>query len=224
MNTSNAAFAVYRGFEDIVEHYNPPRNFSGHVETRYFDFFKFIGYELFVTFFSFLIRESHWELIAYLLEQDIYIDNPRIGSYGYEPMVVTFTYVSQSAELLNFDKHIDILTKRHTEGELAKLIPMQQFMDADFFLFLRAFQEAEVGHLWSWKAWSTLEMTQAPRYLLEASRAKYAQQLLRPLGVKDIETLRVCVDQGAAKLRQIHGSLYPFHPLGNFDPRSIGSR
>jgi hypothetical protein len=67
MNTSNAAFAVYRGFRDIVEHYNPPRNFSGHIETRYFDFYKFIGYELFVTLFSFLIRESRWELIADLL-------------------------------------------------------------------------------------------------------------------------------------------------------------
>ena len=224
MNTSNAAFAVYRGFRDIVEHYNPPRNFSGHIETRYFDFYKFIGYELFVTLFSFLIRESRWELIADLLAEDIYIDNPRIGSYGYEPMVMPFTYVSQSAELLKLDKHIDILNERHSKGDLGKLIPMQQFMDADFFLFLRAFQAAEVGQLWSWKAWSTSEMTQAPRYLLEASRAKYAQQLLRPLGVKDIETIRVCVDQGAAKLRQIHGSLYPFHPLGNFDPRTIGNR
>jgi len=224
MNSSDAAFAVYKGFEDILEHYNPPRNFSGHVETVYFDFYKFIGYELFVTFFSFLIRESRWELIADLLEGDIYIDNPRIGTYEFGPRVVPFTYVAESIELVEFEKYRDIFTKRHTEGELAKLIPMQQFMDADFFLFLRAFQEAELGHLWSWQAWSTLKMTQAPRYLLEASRAKYAQQLLRPLGVKDIETLRVCVAEGAAKLRQVQGSLYPFHPLVNFAPQTIGSR
>jgi hypothetical protein len=224
MNNSDAAFAVYKGFENILEHYNPPRKLSGHIETVYFDFFKFIGYELFVTFFSFLIRENCWELIAALLEQDIYIDNPRIGAYELEPIVVPFTYVAESIELVKFEKYRDIFTKRHTEGELAKLIPMQQFMETDFFLFLRAFQKEELGHLWSWEAWSTLKMTQAPRYLLEASRAKYAQQLLRPLGVKDIETLRVCVAQGAAKLRQRHGSLYPFHPLGNFDPQTIGNR
>jgi hypothetical protein len=101
---------------------------------------------------------------------------------------------------------------------------MQQFMDADFFLFLRAESQKDSQSIDSWFPWSTFYMEQAPRYLLEASRAKYAQQLLCPLGVKDVETLRVCVAQGAAKLRQRHGSLYPFHPLGNFDPGTIGNR
>jgi hypothetical protein len=216
LNNSDAALAVYRGFEPVLKPYNPSGGFSG--------LYKFIGHELFVIFFSFLIQENCWELIAVLLEKDIYVENLPIGGYGYEPKVMSFTYVSQNVELLTPSKHASILNKRHTEGSLAEIVPMQQFMDADFFLFLRAFQEAEVAQLRSWKAWSTLEMAQAPRYLLKASRSKYAQQLLRPLGVKDIETLRVCVAQGAATLRQIHGSLYPFHPLGNFDPGTIGNR
>jgi hypothetical protein len=223
MNNSDVALTLYKGFELVVKRYNLPRGFSGSYRKVDFDFYKFMGHELFVTFFSFLIQENCWELIAILLEKDIYVENLP-GGYGYEPNVVSFTYVSQDVKLLTPSKHASILNERHTEGALAELVPMQQLMDADFFLFLRAFQEAEVGQLWSWTAWSTLEMTQAPRYLLEASSAKYAQQLLRPLGVKDIETLRVCVDQGAAKLRQIHGSLFSLHPLGNFAPQAIGSR
>jgi hypothetical protein len=233
MNNSDTALAVYKGFEPVLERYNRLPEASGSQKFN-FDFYKFIGHELFVTFFSFLIQERCWKLILDLLEKVINVKNPWVSSDGYTPDVVLFSYASQRVDLLEqrnnrlglnrTSLHAHILKERHTEGELAKLVPMQQFMDADFFLFLRAESQKDSQSIDSWFPWSTFYMEQAPRYLLEASRAKYAQQLLCPLGVKDVETLRVCVAQGAAKLRQRHGSLYPFHPLGNFDPGTIGNR
>lgn len=236
MNNVEAALALYKGFERILERYNLLRGFSGSYREVDFDFYKFMGHELFVTFFSFLIRDSRWELIADLLEEDIYIENPWQGRYGYEPSFVSFTYVSQDVKLLRYRNdrlqlhrlslHADILNDRHTVGELAKVVPMQQFIDADCFLFLRSeCQEVEAsGWLKSWRSWSTLYMEQAPRYLLEAKRTKYAQQLLRPLGVEKIETLRVRIDEGAAKLAQMYRNPFSNNPFGNFDPSIIGSK
>jgi hypothetical protein len=226
MDNFQAAQALYKGFEVIVERYNPPRDFSSSIRQVKLDYYKFIGHELFVTLFSFLIKKNCWELIAELLEEDIYVENYWIGSYSFEPSVVSFTYVSQSARSWEHKSstHANLLNERHTEGELAQVVPMQQFMDADCFLFLRAeFLEAEASR-WinAWKPWSTLNMEQAPRYLLEATRAKYAQKLLRPLGVDNIVNLRASIAKGAARLRQIHGSLYPFHPFGSFNPETIG--
>ncbi len=193
-----------------------------------------MGHELFVTFFSFLIRENRWKIITELLEEDIYVENFWMGQYRYEPGFVSFTYVSGYVKLLQNRKdrlhlnrlslHADILNERHTEGDLAKLVPMQQFMDADCFLFLRAELKKDSQSIYPWFPWSTLYMKQAPRYLLEASRAKYAQQLLRPLGVENIETLRVRLVEGEAKLAQMFSNPFPRKPFGNFEPSTIGSR
>lgn len=237
MNNSEAALALYKGFEGILEHYNLPQGFRGSYKEFYFDFHKFIGHELFVTFLSFLIRENRWELIAELLEEEIYIKNS--GSpYRNEPSLVPFTYVSQQIKLLEHRKnrlrlnrvslHADILNERHTQGELAQLVPMQQFMDADLFLFLRAeLQEQKLNHWLNWWIpWSHLYMKRAPRYLLEAYRTKYAQRLLNPLGLNSVDTLRVRLEEVIPKLKQLFNSQFSFlfNFLGDFDPHDIASR
>lgn len=235
MNNADVSLELYKCFELILERYYLPRDFSGSYRNSDFDFYKFIGHELFVIFFSFLIRESNWELIADLLEEDIYVENNEI--YG-KPSLVSFTYVSQDLDLLNRRNnrlklnrkslHADILHERHTNGELAKLVPMQQFMDADCFLFLRVECQKEESSNWInwWGAWSRLYMDKAPRYLLEASRAKYAQRLLRPLGVNNIDILRVRLSHAAEQLQKMYRSPFPVYHnrFGNFDPLSIGSR
>lgn len=226
MNARYTARALYQGFKSLLERYYVPPNFVGSYHTRDFDFYKFMGHELFVTFFSFLIRESRWELITELLEEDIYVEN----AYGRNSELVPFTYVSHSVELLNPNRqgsyigrispHADLLNERHTKGEMGKLVPMQQFMEADYFLFLRA----EVSQGWGWGAWSTLYLEQAPRFLIEASSAKYAQLLLRPLGVKNIADFRQLLTQSTHKIKQKFGNPPFFTPLGNFTAQIIGSR
>lgn len=231
MNAHDAAHAVYKGFSSILERYNLPRGFVGSYQKTDFDFYKFMGHELFVTFFSFLIRENRWEIITELLEEDIYLENP----YGTsKPGLVEFTYVSKQVQLLKFRNqnqnlgrislHADLLNERHTEGVIAELVPMQQFMDADYFLFLRTQITMTNQSFDGWIPWSTLYLEQPPKYLIEASRAKYAQQLLHPLGAKNIVNLRAQVADSISTLRQIFSSSPFLSLLGNFDPQTIGSR
>jgi hypothetical protein len=223
MNATEVARAAYKGFDRILERYNAPRGFVGSFRDTDFDFHKFMGHELFTTFFSFLIRENRWELIADLLEEDIYIDNAPGGIPG----VVPFGYISKYVELLAYRNnrlnlnrvslHADILNKRHAQGDLAELVPMGQFMDADLLLFLCKGS--------SWKPWSLLYIgNHIPRYLAEASRVKYAQQLLRPIGVESIETLRSHLSERLAMPKEFFGRRTFYDPLEYFDLRTIGSR
>ena len=114
--------------------------------------------------------------------------------------------------------HADILNKRHTKGKLGELMPMGQLVDADYFLFLRRGSE--------WSPWSTtyLDDWTVPRFLVEASRLKYAQQLLRPLAVEDVGALRVRVAESGGLLRSFFGQDAPFYPLQHFNAGSIGSQ
>ncbi|MBE9210118.1 hypothetical protein IQ244_27200 [Nostoc sp. LEGE 06077] len=234
-NNSDAAREIYKQFELILERYNLPRVFSGSYKDIDFDFYKFIGHELFVSFFSFLIRENRWEIIADLLEVGIYVDNYPISK---EPSLVYFTYVSQSVKLLSHRKerlnlnimsvHANILNERHNEGELAKILPMQQFMNADCFLFLRSeAQDSELGQWHNWIPWTKVYMEQVPRYLLEAYSLKYAQKLLVALGIKNIDPFKKCLEDANQKLEKMYwDGIWPFpsSPLKYLDISMIGSK
>ena len=101
-------------------------------------------------------------------------------------------------------------------------------MEADYFLSLcTVLKETDLMWNWGsiWKPWSMLYMQDPPRYLIEASRKKYAEKLLRPLGVNDIEMLRARLAEQAPKLSKLFGSaIFYEHPLEYFDVSSIGSR
>lgn len=138
--------------------------------------------------------------------------------------MVSFSYISQPVELLEHRKqrlglrkksvHADILNERHTQGFLAEIVPMQQFMNADFFLFLRP----ERWHPWSW-----IYLEDVPRFLLEAQRAKYAEHLLRPLGIDNISNLRKRIKEQCKALSTRDIDFYDT-PFGNYDVQKIGSQ
>jgi hypothetical protein len=237
MNASESAIALYKSFGRILSNYYVPYGFAGTIPKDDFDFYKFIGHEIFVTFISFLMRENCWELIADILEEQIYLDNRRWDAPG----PVSFGYISEPVGLLYYRKerlklkrvsvHADILKARHTEAEIAGVIPMQQFMDSDYFLFLRGeFEKADVGGRPTWNPWSTMFLEgHCPSYIAEATRAKYAQRLLRPLAIDTIEMFRSKLVElkAAQRLARVFGDSFYFDlddPLEHFNPQDIGTR
>jgi hypothetical protein len=214
---------LYRVFDQILNNYMPQNDFSGRYRSIRFDFYKFLGHEMFVCLIAVLIRENKWEFISELLEKGLYVENTRRGN----PNVVPFGNISDYVEgLENRNKRLklrrvslraDMLNERHTKGELAKIVSMRQFVEADYFLFLREGFE--------WRPWSVIYMdSQPPRFLIEASLIKYAEQLLRPLSVKDITTLRARIAELTPMLRGLFRNSVWFDPLADFNPNIIGSR
>src|SRR2546423_10080 len=170
MNAVGAAKALYKSFENIINLYTASLDsLAGQHYPFEHDLAKFLGHELFVIFFSYLLREERWELITEILDEDLYA---RKADFE-RPSIVPFTNLSETIVLLYDRKellgikqislHADLLKDRHTQGELAKLVPMEQFIEADYFLFLRAqVQPATVGEWPVWMPWSSLHIHTVP--------------------------------------------------------------
>lgn len=231
MNAIEAARAMYKGFANILNLYTSPPDFRGMYHDSDYDLAKFLGHELFVIFFAFLIQEERWELIANLLDEDLYARGQQFSPLGSVSFHCISTYVrlldyrNNRLKLSRLSLHFDLLNERHTQGDLAKLVPMEQFAEADFFLFLRTeLQETSSSERISWIPWSVLGMRHPPRYLQEAARIKYAQQLLHPLGVEDILILRTRLQERAGKLSELWRNGFWHYAMAGFDYSTIGSR
>jgi len=123
--------------------------------------------------------------------------------------------------------HTNLLVERHSTGELGKLVPIKQFVEADYFLFLRAQIQPPTATKWpSWMPWSSLHIHEVPHFLSKAKYIKYAQQLLTSLGVVDIPTLRTRLVERTGSLEQGWGYI-PTRPWDNiiaeFDFNTIGT-
>ena len=224
LDSLDAAVSLYKSFNQILERYNyRPPNFSGSYQETHQQFFRFIGHELFTTFISFLIKESRWEIINNIFEEGIFITKSRTGN----PDSVSFEYISQYVSLFSYRKqrlksnrisiHADLLNDRHTNGILGEVCPIEQFIAADFFLFLR-------NHS-SWHPFSTLYMFQHfPNFIVEAKRIKYAEQLLKPLNANDIDNLRSLMSEGNVRLHQFYNTGFWDSSLDTFDWATIGSK
>ena len=147
-----------------------------------------------------------------------------------------FTTISQGVELLDhrnrrlnlrrISLHADLLNQRHSEGPIADFVAMTDFTAADLFLHLRAAAGAGPNSRgWDWRPWSLLYLNQPPRFLHNLTRTKEAEELLEPLGVRDLEHLRSLLAQRLPQLAAFYEQDGLWHnPLATFDSSVVGTR
>ncbi len=229
-NAHEAAAALYGAFGDLVSRYNwDPKTSNQLIYNYNFDFYKFIGHELFVSFFAMLIREERWDLIPNLLSEEIYV---KIMEH-LQPGTINFDDVSENLVLLDLRNrrlklnklsiHSQILMQRHSEGELAKVVPHEQFTDADFFLSMRAASLAQGKMFDYWRPWSVVYMRKrGPEFVIRAKSKKYAERLLVPLAVADVECLRKLMTEHRRYLQSLFGTGAWDPPYVN--PNEIGTK
>ena len=230
-NANEAATALYESFGNLISEYYANPSKGAQIYYHYsFDFYKFIGHELFVIFAAALLREDHWETVSELLSDGIYANN----CINYQPGIAGFNDISDNLVLLErrnqrlnlrrLSLHSEILMKRHTEGDLAKVTPQEQFTEADYFLSMRALAVANDDWMNYWRPWSVLYMpANGPKFLLRAKSKKYAERLLVPLGLKDIEALRKLVLDHRQYLTKLFNRGFRSFPP-NIDPQEIGTQ
>lgn len=204
-----------RVFERILAEYNPPIDFTGssYVGAR-FQFYKFIGHELFITLIALLFEAEKLGVIADILEETLYVENDR---YIYpDAQNVSYSYISMTGESsMGIRKSMinplaEKLFERHSEGELAEFMPSIRLVDADYFLFLRNGKER-----WS-PVLNDKFMPQTPKFLIRATKNSYAQKLLRPLAVSSIEEFKSLFVMESKRMFQ-------FRWRFGFDPSKIAS-
>jgi hypothetical protein len=221
---------LYNWFGLILERYEVPRGFSGTSYEADFDFFRFVGHELFVSLFAFLLREQQWDLISKLLAEQIPVRYVRREN---GPGNAEWSEVSRHVGILGgmsqqrqrLSLHGDILNERHSKGELAGVLPFDEFADADFFLYLRSLlpEEKYSGHF-SWKPWSAVWLRGTPRFLLRAQSKAQADNVARALGVSSISDLKARLLERGARVGVLYQHGWWEYPVHKADIDKIGSR
>ncbi|MDA4132000.1 MAG: hypothetical protein OK454_02585, partial [Thaumarchaeota archaeon] len=216
----------------VLVGYDVRRGYSGSFRDINFDLHKFVGHEVMVTLVAFLLREKHWDLLADLLSREILVKGPNGDKMR------RFDDLSSHLKLLTFRKerlktnrvsvHADILKDRHESGELGRLLPFSEFMEADYFLLLRGeiALDSRFGHGWFPRSAAFLEHADPPRYLREAERRASAEAVAKALGVPNAAELRDRLTAAKPKLQQIfvHDSPFWEGPLKRFDVSAVGTR
>jgi hypothetical protein len=234
-DSREAALGLFQGFAPLLTQYALAPGMSGFSYNVQFDFPKFIGHELMVTLFAPLVGEHRWKMVADLCQEPLVIPNAT-GRFSAEH-TVTYLYASAPVALLDHRNmrlklnrvslHADILKERHETGQLGEYSPWRRFQDADVFLYLRSALSPEQFSLYDvWRPWSAaLFGGNSPSYLVEATHRHKAEQLLEPLGVRDIGEFRSRLTQAADGLHRLFSHRNPFYdPLDGLRPDLIGTK
>jgi hypothetical protein len=230
MNDVDSAIDLYRWYGNLFERYNLPEGFRGRYSEADQDFFKFIGHELFVTLIAFLIREQQWETLARLLDEPIPMHIPNRG-FG----TVEWEYASKHLPLLlqagrkrrRMSLHADLLTKRHERGGgLAIILPMQDLMDADFFLFLlsRTLRNEAGLDRYNRRPWSCLYLKHAPRFIQNSERTRFAETVAEALSIPSVAELKKLLAERGPELARLFGNGWWDYPTERSDIDRIGTR
>jgi hypothetical protein len=204
-NSEEAAKELLKGFERILELYDLPKGSSGPFRSIDFDFYKFLGHELFVVFCGHLIREERWTILEEVVDATLYVETGRgesnkpvgaLSAYvGLLDEVRTKRLATNSTRRISF--HADLLKERHEDGgPLAGTLSWREFIDTELILYLRSFSR---GHDWLPRVWVYLDSHDA-RFLNVAKSPPGAQQLAQILGIADGSQLRDTVKTALQKL------------------------
>lgn len=199
---------LYDGFACILEEYEfKPGASEGQSETS-FDFWRFLGHELFVTLFACLIQDSRWELAGDLLDHEFRW--PYKAERGQS--VVPFFFLSKLPELLlnhsgqtkRLSVQADLLKARHSERGNG-LITFQLFMEADYYLHLRGLQYDHQFRNMNWWPWSLLYLKTCPDFIARAGSIKFADMLMKSLRFPGLDPQRfgVAILDDIRELRKV---------------------
>lgn len=231
MNDMDALLEIYKWFGYIIERYDYPRGKDGLINDADHDYFKFVGRELFITMIAFLIRENKLAIIKRLLVEPIPV---KYLHYENGPGNVFWQDVSEYIYLLAAEGqkrnrlcfYADILDGRHSSGGLSAIMPMDEFVSADFFLFLLGElpKEKYEGPSFEWRPWSVPYMKHTPMFIKNAEQKQYAQQLVELFNTSNIEEFKIRLKERYPAIHQMFSGGILRFSIDEKDINKIGSR
>lgn len=232
MDDAAAAVEVNRWFGKLFVRFSLPENYSGPFSEADQDYFKFIGDELFVTFIAFLIKEQKWDTLVRVLDEPIpmsYIANHGPGNVGWEYASKHLTLLmEEAAKRRRVSLHADLLRDRHSDGGgLATVLPFEDFMAADFFLFLlsETLKDDAGFRMRYWRAWSCLFLKRAPSFVRNAEHKRVAERLANLFGLSSVEEFKKFLDEHGPNIAKLfRADMFWDYPIRKEDIDRIGSR
>mgnify|MGYP001602511227 CR=1 FL=1 len=230
-SNASAAEELYSFFGKVLTTYTVPDGFSGSYRETDFDGFRFIGYEMFVTFVATLIRNDQWALLGQLLSQDIFIDKKYDG--GYFPFTRINRYIASLDEIRNkrLDARrtsvmADVLKDRYTNSQLNELISHQEFLEADYFLFMRTVSHQDILEYLKdvWCPRACVWLDRPPSYILKSESKRFLEHMLPATGFSDADIFIQNFSSKHGVFTRCFRSGWKDDPLEYFDTKKLGQR
>ena len=222
---------TYSFFGNVLKLYDVPDGFSGSFHREDFDGFKFLGFEMFVSLIAALIKYGHWDVIGDILSNDLFIEKK------YESKYVPFLRISQYTRSLDEmrNKRLnlrritvmgDLYKERFTESELSKLLTHKEFLEADYFLFMRTVSHEDnleyLRNVWCPRSCGWLEVP--PGYIVKAESKRFLEKIVKAAGFsnssKFIEKFK---NSHSAFVRYFRNGFID-DPLERYDLGKLGTR
>ena len=227
----DAVEAMYRWFGNALKLHDVPEGFSGSFSKTDFDGYKFLVYEMFVSLVAALIKYDNWEIMGQILADDLFLEK-RYDS-KYVPFVRICAYVAslndfrnQRLNLRRISVMADLLKERFEKSELSELLEHREFMEADYFLFVRTVSHEE-NFEYSYNVWyprSCVYLKGAPSYITRSESKRYLEKILKATGFQKPEEFVEHLTTGhSAYIKSFHNS-WANDPLEYFDLSKIGTR
>lgn len=228
VNDQESAVEIYRWLGFVFDNYSNAPSFSGRYSRADHDFFKFIGHEMLITLVAFMMREQRWSSLKDLLSEPIPMKN-----LDGRPGSVTWEYASDHLALLleesrkqqRMSLHGDLLNERHSSGGgLSAILPIEELMAADFFLFLLSRTLEDKGHdMRYWRAWSCLNLRYPPGFVHDSSSSRFAQQVADALGV-NVEEYKNLLRTRGSELKKLFSNGFWRYPISSDDVERIATQ
>lgn len=225
MKDQECLLEITRWFGKLFERYDLPEGYSGSIIATDHDYFKFLGHEMFVTLVGLLIREAQFDLLTAVLSEPIPV---RYLARQHGAGDVTFSYACKnilhqaSIDLRRASLQADIIKSRHENGGgLSTIMPMVEFISADYFLFLVG--EPSGTWDWNWRPWSIAYVNRTPNFIGKAKQFSYASKLSQVLRAGDIEGLKARLTHTSSEIHRLFHNAIVHDPLSPEDITNIAT-
>lgn len=230
MNDEEAALEIHQWFGNIIERYEVPNNFFGRYKEEDFDYYKFLGQELYVVLIASLLKEEKWIIIKKLLNEPIHVKYLRMNG---GPMDVKFNYISrfvrslhdESEKIGKISLQANILNDHFKSEVLKEILSFDDFMAADLLLFMVVKMNEEEGKInfHSWRSVSFLFMRTSPSFLIKAKRSNYAIVLSDLCGVENVEMFKEKLRKRMPEINNFFSNNLHSWPVQSKDINEIGT-
>ncbi len=230
-NHLDTIMIIYRFFEKALKLYDVPDGFSGSYRTIDFDGFKFLTYEMFVTLVASLIKNNRWEILGEMLSNDLFIDKKYDSKYV--PFEAVNKYVASLDDIRNkrlslrrISVMADLIKDRYTQSELASLIDHREFVEADYFLFMRTVcYEEDLQYLATvWCPRSCVWLDRPPSYIVRAESKKILNIISEAAGFKNAGEFVERFKKHHHVFERYFRSGFKDDPLSYYDLNKLGTR
>jgi len=227
----DAIEAIYNFFGNALKLYDVPDGFSGSYRPTDFDGYKFLVYEMFVSFIAALIKYDNWEIIGNILADDLFVEKRYRSGY------VSFTrlscylqslndYRNQRLDLRRASVMGDLLKERFTQSELADLITHKEFLEADYLLFMRTVcHEDNIESLLKvWFPQSCIWLDRPPSYIVKAESKRFLDKMIKATGFKKSEEFIEIFKKNHFAFTKFFRKTWKDDPIEFFDVDKFGTR